>query len=68
MITISRVIGGVGGISLGVFLIVFSWFTSKILIIYGVVILGLGIAIFLNSKEDSIEKIRVKKGIKSKNN
>jgi len=31
-----------------------------------VIVFGLGIAILLNSKEDEIEKIRAKKGIKSK--
>jgi hypothetical protein len=54
---ISRTIAGIGLIILGSIFLVLSFFQWKLLI-YAISFLVLGIWIFLNEKEDDIEKIR----------
>ena len=69
MMPLSRLIGGVGGILIGAFLFFWSFFVAEafwVLLIYGLIIFGIGFAILVNFKEDKIEKIIIKKSIKSK--
>ncbi|MBT4334442.1 hypothetical protein HOD61_01350 [archaeon] len=54
---ISRTIAGIGLIILGSIFLVLSFFHWKLLI-YAISFLVLGIWIFLNDKEDDIEKIK----------
>ena len=68
-VTFSRLIGGIVAIVLGAFLIGLAFTVSEaiwFLWLYGGIILAVGVVILLNSKEDKIEKIRVKKSIKTK--
>lgn len=61
---LSRLIAGIVAIVLGSFLIGLSFTISEamwVLLIYGAIILGIGIAIFLNNKEDKIERIKRRK-------
>ncbi len=55
---ISRTITGIIAIILGTVLIIFSFFESYFILIYGIPILIVGIFILFNKKEDEIEKIR----------
>jgi membrane-bound ClpP family serine protease len=55
---ISRTITGISMISLGLFLIVLSFFTSFIPLFYGIPILIFGVIIFFNKNEDKIEEIK----------
>ena len=69
MMTLSRLIGGISGIVVGLFLIVLSFFVFEafwVALIYGLIIFGVGFAILINFREDKIEEIIVKKSIKSK--
>ena len=49
-----------GGVTifLGLILIYFTYKETWITIFYGLIIIGLGIAILLNKKEDVIEKVK----------
>ena len=58
---ISRTITGGFMIAVGLTLIVISFFTMFVPLIYGLPIFVIGIIIFLNNKEDKIEKIKNKK-------
>lgn len=58
---ISRTITGGFMIAVGLTLIAISFFTMFLLLIYGLPIFVIGIIIFLNNKEDKIEKIKNKK-------
>ena len=61
---VSRTITGVIMIVLGLFLIVLSFFVKEavwVTLIYGIPIFILGVYIFLNKKEDKIEKIKRRK-------
>ena len=55
---ISRTITGGFMMVVGLVLIVISFFTMFILLIYGLPIFVIGIIIFLNTSEDKIEKIK----------
>lgn len=57
---LSRTITGIIMIVLGVVLIGISPFLAFVPLIYGVPLLIIGIFIFLNKKEDQIEKIKKK--------
>ena len=54
----SRTLAGGMMIVIGLFLVVLSFFTTYGLLIYGFGLLILGVFIFLNTKEDKIEKIK----------
>ncbi len=58
---ISRTITGGFMIAVGLTLIAISFFTMFVPLIYGLPIFVIGIIIFLNNKEDKIEKIKNKK-------
>ncbi|MFW6233198.1 MAG: hypothetical protein ACOC3Z_00885 [Nanoarchaeota archaeon] len=57
---ISRTITGGGMILIGVLLLVFSFFDNFSFLIYSIPLLIIGFIIFLNKKEDEIEKIKFK--------
>ena len=59
MNTISRTITGIAAIILGIILIIYVE-KPIITLIYGIPLLIIGIFIFLNKKEDDIEKIKTK--------
>ena len=62
MNTLSRTITGIIMIFGGIALIVFSFFKSIFILIYGIPVLIIGLFIFFNKKEDEIEKIKKMKG------
>lgn len=65
----SRLIGGVFAIVLGAFLIGLAFTLSEAVLtvsIYGLIIIGIGVAILLNNSEDKIERIKIRKNIKRK--
>ncbi len=60
----SRTITGGIMIIVGLGLIVVSFFTSFVFLIYSTIILIMGIIIFLNKNEDKIERIKIVGGKK----
>ena len=61
---ISRAIMGWVMIVVGIVLLVFAFLGTWFLIIYAIPLILLGIFILNNRKEDEIEKIKKKKGVK----
>ncbi len=61
---VSRTVTGVLMVILGLVLIGISFFTSFFILLYGIPILIIGIIIFFNKKEDSIEQINKRGGKK----
>jgi len=53
---ISKLIAGLFFLGTGFFLIIFSFFSAWFLIIYGIILIVLGLLILLNRNEDKIEK------------
>jgi predicted tellurium resistance membrane protein TerC len=54
--SISRLIAGLFFLVIGILFIILTIFTAWWFIFYGVILLGLGIALLLNKHEDKIEK------------
>lgn len=57
---LSQLIAGILLVLIGIALIITAFFTTFVLGIYGLIALGVGIALLLNRKEDHIEKAKVK--------
>jgi predicted membrane protein len=53
---ISRLIAGLLFLGTGIFFIIFSFFSTWFLIIYGVVLIFLGLFLLITKNEDKIEK------------
>jgi fucose permease len=56
-----KTITGIIVIFIGAVLFYFAFRTTYIILIYGIIVIGLGIAILLNNKENIIEQIKKKK-------
>jgi len=55
-ISLSRLIAGWAFMLAGILFIILSIFTAWWMIFYGIILLGIGIALLLNKHEDVIEK------------
>ncbi len=53
---ISRLISGLLFLGTGIFLIIFSFFSVWFMVIYGIILILLGLFILVNKNEDKIEK------------
>lgn len=53
---ISRTITGMALVLFGVILMIVSIFSSFVFLVYGIIILAIGIVIFFNKSEDKIEQ------------